>query len=846
MKFPKFRNSIRIVKGLVLIIPIFLASLNIQGQNLPINPQENLPNQPTQNPSNLPTPANQSPNSKPKTEPAKRNTPLNRVPMNDPKNLRTIEMEDADIKAIQQEEQQRIYEEQELAKDLNKSRTIKRTFGSSIFANNKFDASAAINIATPSNYVLGPGDKLNLDIYGYSQFRQVVTVNSDGFVVLEKAGIVNISGLTIEEAEKKIKTAFSKIFLGLNGGGAYPANTYLKVSLTGYRTVKIKITGEVVAPGTYTVTSFTSMLNALYTCGGPNHIGTYREIRLIRNNRIVSTLDLYEVITKGYSKGDMLVKDQDIIQVGPFVSRIAIEGNVKRTGLFEILPNETLQDALNYGGGFDQYAYTDRIKVYRNTPRERKILDVKSDSFKNVNVFSGDSIVVEKLLERFENLVSIEGAIFRPGEYSLDANPTLLSLIKSAEGLKEEALQGRVTIIRTNDDLTISNISVNLIDVMKERVSDLTLRRQDRIIIPSIFDLTEVSYIRIQGAINNPDAAEGVEVPYVKNMSIEDLIVQVGGLTEAASLSKIELVRRKRNVDPKQIDAQISEIIEFEINSDFSVDSKKNGFVLLPYDEVFVRTSPNYEKQNFVFLKGEVIYPGKYGVKYKDEKISDVVSRAGGLSPLAYTKGTTLIRKTLVTDFQRTQREDVLTNLNINTRVKNVVAADDDLEDPILADKTNANNQITESIGIDLNKILLNPGSADDLILQDGDEIFIPKRLQTVRIEGEILYPTTVKYQPGLRFRDYVSRSGGFTKKSSRKRAFVIYPNGAVDRTRGFLFVQIRPKIEPGSEIIVPARTENAQNQLVQFGNIVGTLSGTLTAIVGIFSIVQLNKIGRP
>jgi protein involved in polysaccharide export with SLBB domain len=831
MKSPKFRKTNRIAKVLVLILIQFAIKNTIFAQITPTLPI----------PTTVPT-TTAPVNAKEKTPTNNRTNAVNRTPLNDPANTREIELTPTEQKAIETEENQRIEKETELAADLLKSKIIKRTFGSSIFTNSKFDPTATVNVSTPNNYVLGPGDKIVMDLYGYSQFKQTAIVNPDGFIVLEKAGVVNVAGLNIEEAERKIKNAFSKIFLGLNGGSGYPANTFLKVSLTGYRVIKVKITGEVVAPGTYTVTSFTSLLNALYACGGPNDIGTYRDIKLVRNNRVVSILDLYDVITKGFSKGDMLLKDQDIIQVGPYVSRIAIEGNLKRKGLFEVLPNENLSTVINYAGGFDQYAYSERVKVYRNTSKEKRIIDIKNEDFKSSQVYSGDSIVVEKLLERFENLISIQGAIYRPGEYSLDSNPTLLSLINSAEGLREESLQGRINIIRTNDDLSISNISVNLYDIKSGRSTDQTLKRMDKVIIPSIFDLTETSFVKIQGAINNPDANLGVQVPYIKEMTVQDLIVKVGGLTEAASLSKIEIVRRKRNVDAKQIDAQISDIIEFEIRSDLNFDSKSESIKLLPYDEVFVRTSPNYEKQNFVTTKGEVIYPGIYGIKYKDEKISDLISRAGGLSPQAYVKGATLVRKTLISDFQKNQREEVLSNLNINVKVKTVTENLDGEESELNEEGEVLNNLITESVGIDLEKILKNPGSIEDLILQDGDEINIPKKLQTVRIEGEVLYPTTVKYHPDLNFIDYISKSGGFTKKSSRGKAFIIYPNGSVDRTRKFVFIKIHPKVEPGSEIIIPGKTENTQAQIAQFGGLIATLSATLTTIVTIFGFLKLNR----
>ena len=371
MKSPKFRKTNRIAKALVLILIQFAVKNTIFAQILPA----------LQIPTTIPTTTAPAA-TKEKTPTNNRTNAVNRIPLNDPTNTREIELAPTDQKTIEAEENQRIEKETELAADLLKSKTIKRTFGSSIFTNSKFDPTATVNVSTPNNYVMGPGDKIVMDIYGYSQFKQTATVNPDGFIVLEKAGVVNVAGLNIEEAERKIKNAFSKIFLGLNGASGYPANTFLKISLTGYRMIKVKITGEVIAPGTYTVTSFTSLLNALYACGGPNDIGTYRDIKLVRSNRIVSTLDLYDVITKGFSKGDMLLKDQDIIQVGPYVSRIAIEGNLKRKGLFEVLPNESLSAVINYAGGFDQYAYSERVKIYRNTSKEKRIIDIKNEDFK--------------------------------------------------------------------------------------------------------------------------------------------------------------------------------------------------------------------------------------------------------------------------------------------------------------------------------------------------------------------------------------------------------------------------------------------------------------------------------
>lgn len=830
MNFSKFRNSGRIQKILLTIILInFVFTFSFSQTTPTTTPTGGTTQKEKENTDN--TPKQQTPVNKNNAAavPTGINTEpkVNRVPGVDINTTRTAGLTQGEIRAITKEDSIRMAKEAELAEDLRKSSIRKRIFGYTLFSNVKFDPNATLNIPTPNNYVLGANDKLVLDIYGYSQYTQDVTVNPDGYVTLYKAGLVKVSGLTIEEAEAKIKNAFSKIFLGLKGTDGFPQNTFLKISLASVRAIKVNITGEVIAPGTYTVTSLTSVLNALYACGGPNEIGSYRNIKIIRGNRVISTLDLYDIIVKGHSKDNVLLRDQDIIQVPPFVSRVAAEGNLKRKGLFEVLPTESLEQTLNFAGGFDQYAYTDRIKVYRNTTKERKILDIENRNFKSFLIQSGDSVVVEKLLDRFENLVSIEGAVFRPGEYSLDSNQDLLSLIKNAEGLRGDALSGRIIIIRTNEDLSVGNLSVSLDNIKTGKSPNLELKREDRIIIPSIFDLTEVSTVRIQGAINNPDAEAGVEIPYIKNMTIEDVIVRVGGLTEAASLSRIEVVRRKRNVDPTQANAQVADIFEFNINADFSVEAKLSNFTLLPFDEIFVRTSPNYEKQTYVTLQGEVIYPGIYGIKNKDEKISNLIERAGGLTAIAYTSGATLLRKVQLSDYEIQQRQELI----------------EDIATIAPMTDTAPTAQIKEeSIGIDLEKIMKNPNSIDDIILRDGDVISIPKRLQTVRIQGEVLYPTTVKFLPGFKFIDYISKSGGYTRRSLKNKSFVLYPNGSIDRTRRFLFVNIYPKIEPGSEIIIPAKSQNAQQQLSQLSTLVTTISSTLATIVTIVGILQLSK----
>ncbi|WP_041694245.1 MULTISPECIES: SLBB domain-containing protein [Emticicia] len=786
---------------------------------------------PTTLPANIPA-ANQTNNGVPAQQTA--NMPLpakNRVlQTNDPNAVRNVQLNQADQRAVNKEDSLRLIREQEAEQDAAKATLRRRIFGYNLFNTVKFDPTPAINIATPSNYVLGPNDQLLIDVYGYSQVMYKPIITADGYITIEKVGLIYVAGSTIEQAKERIRSRLSKIFIGLNPYSGYPANTFLNVSLGNIRSIKVTVTGEVIAPGTYTLSSLSTVQNALYACGGPNEVGTYRKINVIRNNRIISTFDIYELLMSGFSKSNIILQDQDIIQVLPYSTRIAVKGNTKREGLFELLPEEKLTNLIEYAGGFAPYAYRHRLKVYRNTPRERKILDVMESEFNTFSMQSGDSVVIERVLERFENMVAVNGAIFRPGEYSLESSPTLTQLIKSAEGLKGEALTGRITVIRTRDDMIIENISVNYDDIIKGKASDIALKREDIITIPSIFDLTEPAYVRIQGALNNPIAEDGIEMPFLRNMTIEDVIVKAGGLSEAASLARVEVVRRKRNVDPTSANAQISDTYTFSISSDLKVDQTGNKFVLYPFDEIFIRRSPNYIKQTFVEIQGEVIYPATYGIKSKTEKISDLIERAGGLSPQAYLEGATLVRQIQLSEIELAQRRKAITEITNSVKGNQAVQVED------------VNATTVSSIGINLTKIMQNPGSDEDMILQDGDIIRIPKRLETVRVQGEVLYPTTVKYLDSKNFINYISNAGGFTKKSLRSKSYILYANGSVDRTRRVLFVNLYPKVEPGSEIIIPQKTVTAQQQIAQVQGLFATIAGTITTLVSVLAIFQLTK----
>lgn len=711
------------------------------------------------------------------------------------------------------EDAEEAYRQSQLAK------MRRKIFGNQLFNNPKVDFAPSENIATPRDYTIGPGDELTAYIYGYSQSQIEMIVNSDGFAFIKPVGTVQLSGRTIEQAQKELITRLAPYYnnLGAPGSGA---STYLQIRLSRIRTIRVTVLGEVVTPGTYNVSSLSSALNALYLTGGPNELGSFRQIQVVRRNKVIATLDLYELLMNGTLNSDIRLQDNDVIQVGVYAKRVEIKGNVKRPGLYELLPDETMDKVLTYAGGFTDNAYTERMKVLGLTTKERRIIDVRAGDYTKYVPNNGDEITAEMLLPRFENMVTITGPVFRPGQYSLDQNKTLLQLLKSAEGLTGEAFTGRINVIRTREDLAVENISINLVDMMAGKTEDLILQREDQVIIPSKFELREGAFIKVIGEVNN---GPEVNLDFTANLTIEDAIIKAGGFKESAANSQIEVVRRKRDVNVKSVSAQIAEIFTFDVNRDLTIDGNDTRFVLEPYDEILVRVASNYQPQTFITIQGEVVNPGIHGIKNKDEKLSDILVRAGGLTAHAYVNGATLLRKVTLSDEELEQRNKAVAEIS-----------DDAKKGQFVGTGIDRNKQ--EAIGIDLGRILKNPGGREDIILQDGDIIDIPKRLETVRLQGELLFPTTVKYKSGSSFMDYVSQGGGFTRMSLKRKSYVIYPNGSVDRTRKFMFFNIYPKVEPGSEIHVPQRTQSdlleAQRALQSVIGISSTLMTLITTVL--------------
>jgi protein involved in polysaccharide export with SLBB domain len=712
--------------------------------------------------------------------------------------------------------------------DQEKLALRQKIYGYSIFADKKFDPIPDLQIATPTNYIVGPGDNLNIYIYNYAEATYKTVVSRDGFITIARVGNIYVSGRTIEEVRKILIDKFSKFTPGLIGGNGETARTKLTVTLGEIRNVKVFVTGEVINPGTYQITSLASAFNALYQAGGPNEIGSFRDVRVVRAGKVVSHFDIYDYLVNGKIDGDIRVQDNDNIVVGFYKKRVEVTGQMKRPGIYELKPEEKLIDVIKYAGGFTDEAYQARVKIERITSKERRIVDVPEAQFATAEVVTGDLINVETVLNRIENIVTVTGAVMREGDYSLDNSSTLKTLIDNAQGLREDAFTGRISVLRTRPDLTIESIQLNLGDVLNGTVPDLALTRLDQVVIPSKFDMAQSAIVTVEGEVNNPKFGENDgKYPYVANMTLEDVLVKAGGFKESAFNTEVEVIRRKRNSIPGAANAQIAETFKFNVNRDLSIGNKETNFVLLPFDQVIVRKSPNYVEQQTVFLEGEILVPGSYTIVNKNDKISDIIKRSGGLTELAFPEGATLLRRTFITDVKTPtnfeQEEETQENIKKGKNTADIPSVKE------------------ESIGIKLSEIMKNPGSFEDLVVQEGDIIRIPKRLETVQVIGEVLYPTTVKYGKGLSFIDYVSHSGGFTTRSLRKSSYIKYPNGSVDRTRRFMFFNVYPKVQPGSEIFVPGRGAPALTPVQTISTATSVLGSIMTLIVTILAFRSLN-----
>ncbi len=703
-----------------------------------------------------------------------------------------------------------------------------KIFGFTLFYNKELNFNPSLNIPTPQGYVLGSGDQLLIDIYGASQQSYDLKVSPDGKILVPNIGPISVGGSTVAAASARIKSALTQIYSGLASG-----ISSMDLRLGNIRTVQVALVGELNRPGNYTLPAFASPFNALFAAGGPNENGSFRHIQVYRDNKLLTEIDVYDFLIKGTHNSSITLRDNDVIIVPPVRARVEITGPVRREGYFEVKPNENLTNLFSFAGDFKPEAYQDRLTLSRMTGTEMRVEEVTASNFGTFVPKDGDNYRISEILDRYENRVQISGALNRPGTFELTEGMTVGQLIQRAQGLRPDAFGTRATLYRTQADYSLAVVPLDVQGILSGKVADLTLQREDVLVLPSRYDMQEEYYLKISGEVNNPGA-----FAFGTDMRVGDLILQAGGFTAGAETSRIEIVRRKNSADG----SEIAEIIPVTVPADLSL--QENTVILQPFDHVMVRRNPGFRAEQLVRVEGEVLYPGEYAVASSNDRISDLLQRAGGFTRFAYAKGATLIRRNEYfqppTEAQQQQQvlESVKKNLPLDSLSRSEL--NKELEGRInkeIADKAkvkSANPDVlqvdlykkqtlqtiserdsleieveiktTEMIGIDLEAILKNPKGKEDLILLEGDVLSIPKELQTVRMRGELLFPTSTRFQQGAGFRQYISKAGGFTDRSRKGRAYVVYANGDVSRTHKLLFFPIYPRVSPGAEIIVPQK----------------------------------------
>ena len=684
----------------------------------------------------------------------------------------------------------------------------KEIFGHNIFSNRRLSFAPSLNIPTPLNYRLGAGDEVIIDVWGSNEATIRQTISPDGFINIPNLGVVTLNGMTVREAEQYLRKKLAQIY-PVDGEDA--ASDF-KLTLGNIRTIQVSVTGEVVVPGTYSISSLSNIYNALYCAGGVNDLGSLRKVQLVRNGKQKAIVDLYDFILNGVLPDGLTLEDGDVINVPLYLSLVNIEGSVKRPMYYEMKDGETVQDLLDYAGGFAGDAYRSNINVVRQNGVEYQVYTVDSNLFSAFILKDGDALTVGALIDRYENKLEVKGAVYRPGIYQLgDGIRTVSELIAKADGLKGDAFTNRALIHREREDLTFEVISVDVKAVLSGQAPDIQLQRNDILNIPSIYDLNDIGTITIEGEVATP----GTFV-YEANMTVEDIIMQAGGLLESASTVRIDVSRRIKNPASKEQPDSIANVFTRSFKDGYVV-SEDLDFVLLPYDYVNVRRSPGYAEQGKVKVSGEVIFPGDYVLTHKNERLSDVIARAGGLNKWAYVKGARLIRHTLAEERNRTRSGmTVLTTGKDSVNVANL-----DLDE-------------TYSVGIDLEAALAAPGSDADLVLRKDDMILIPEYINTVKISGNVMYPNVVAYNSGMSVRDYVEMAGGYGYRSKKNKAYIIYMNGTIARARQMS----KGVVEPGCEIVIPQKRDK-EFDVSSLMSVATTSSSVATMLATIMNLIM-------
>lgn len=684
-----------------------------------------------------------------------------------------------------------------------------RVFGRNIFNTKNLTFEPSVNLATPPNYRLGPGDEVVIDIWGTSQNTIRRQISPDGTINIEKIGPVNLNGMTVAEANNYMKKVLGKTYSGLDT----PDGTLeIRLTLGNARTIQINVMGEVVQPGTYALSSFSTVFHALYRAGGVNNIGSLRNVQVTRNGKNVATVDVYEFIMKGKTQDDIRLQEGDVIIVPAYEALVQISGNVKRPMKFEMKKDETLSTLLNYAGGFSSDAYTRSLRVVRQNGEEYEINTVKEIDYSVYRMRNGDVVTAEAILNRFTNKLEIRGAVYRPGIYQLSGQlNTVRELVDEAKGLMGDAFTNRAVLQREREDLTSEVISVDIRGIMAGTSPDIPLQKNDILYIPSIHDLEDRGDVAIFGEVAKPDS-----YPFSDNMTLEDLIIRAGGLREAASTVRVDVSRRIKDPKSTQYTDSIGQTYTFSLKDGFVIDGQQ-GFVLQPYDQVFVRRSPGYQAQQNVHVTGEVLFSGTYAMTNREERLSDVIRKAGGATPNAYLRGAKLTR---------------VANEAEKKRMREVIQLMDRQFGEAMMDSLGIRVEDTFTVGIELDKAVANPGSEYDLVLREGDVISVPKLNNTVKINGAVMVPNTVGYLSGKDVDYYLDQAGGYALNAKKSKKFVIYMNGQVARVKG----RDKAKVEPGCEIIVPTKKDKKTNvgEILGYASSFGSLATMFATITNL------------
>ena len=721
----------------------------------------------------------------------------------DSANMQGTELNEARLREETQDETTVLTDNQPTTEELAQEDQV---FGRNIFNTRNLTFEPNSNMATPPNYQLGPGDEVIIDIWGASQTSIRQTITPDGTINMQELGPIYLSGMTVEEANRFLKNKLGTVFSN--------ENNQIQVTLGNTRTIQINIMGEVVQPGTYALSAFSTVFHALYRAGGVNDIGSLRNVQLVRNGKKIAAVDVYDFIMQGKIKDDIRLQEGDVIIVPAYDMLVKMSGNVKRPMRFEMKKDETLAALIKYAGGFNADAYSKSVRMVCQNGMEYEVKTVDEMDYSVCQLRDGDVVTVGAILNRFTNKVEIKGAVYRPDIYALDGKVnTVRALIEKAQGLMDDAFTNRAVLQRQRDDLTSEIVSVDVKALMNGTIPDIPLRKNDILYIPSIHDLQDLGSVTIYGEVTKPD-----EYPYADNMTLEDLIIQAGGLKEAASTVRVDVSRRIKDTKSVNSTDSIGQMFSFALKDGFVIDGQP-GFVLQPYDQVFVRRSPGYQTQQNVSIQGEVIFGGAYTLTSKAERLSDLVKKAGGVTNLAYVRGAKLTR--VANEEEKMRMQDVV-KLMGRELGENAI------------DSLGLRVDSLFSVGIDLEAALANPGGDADLVLREGDVLNIPEYVNTVKINGAVMMPNTVSYRKGEKVSYYLGQAGGYSQHAKKSKKFIIYMNGQVAKVKG----NGSKQIEPGCEIIVPNKKQNKAN----IGNILGYATSFSSLATMAATIVSLFK----